>query len=512
MNIKKSRTKAAVTNVIVSILVQFGNLLLAFAQRTILIKTMGNKYVGVDGLFSNILTLLSLAELGFGSAIVYSMYAPMARNDKAVLNALLKLYGKIYNIIGIAVLSVGTLLAPFLDFFIKESPDIPRLTLIYLMYVLNTGVSYFLIYKSSIITVAQDNYVVVLNKFIFHGIQNIIQIVILLLFKNYELFYFITILCTIAGNISISHIANKRYPYIKEKSTYTISDEEKQSIKKNIYAMFVHKVGFVVVYGTDNLLISKFVSVVAVGLYSNYTLIITAINSLIGKLFSSITASVGNLGVTKDKKDSYIVFKRVMFLNYIVAGYCSLILYFTLNPFISIWLGDEYTFGNGIVALIVIVFYLGFIRKTVLLFKDAYGLFWYDRFKPYIESAVNLVVSIILGLKIGISGIFIGTIVSTLSVAYWWEAYVLYKYAFKLSLGKYFGLALLYTTVSFVPCIPCYFIERTMGQPTILSLFLRIAVYSVIAVGVYCLAFFRSEEFKYYCGMIKRILFRKKSH
>ena len=208
---KKTRTKAALTNAVISTVVQIGTLLLAFAQRTVLIKTLGGEYAGIDGLFSNILTILSLAELGFGSAIVYSMYAPMANNDEAVLNALLKLYAKIYNIIGIVVLAVGAALAPFLGFFIKEAPDIPHLTLIYLMYVFNTGVSYFLIYKSSIITVAQENFIVVLNKFVFYGIQNVTQIIILLTFKNYELFYLITIVCTILGNLSITHIANKRY-------------------------------------------------------------------------------------------------------------------------------------------------------------------------------------------------------------------------------------------------------------------------------------------------------------
>ena len=214
----------------------------------------------------------------------------------------------------------------------------------------------------------------------------------------------------------ISNKANKMYPFLKEPNKVKLAKENLNEIVKNVKAMMCHRIGGVVVNGTDNILISSFVGVIGVGLYSNYYLIINALNIVIGQVFNAVTASVGNLNALESRAKSYHIYKRILFINFWIAGFCSIALYILFNPFISLWIGKEYLFEIKLVLIIVINFYITIVRKTTLVYRDSLGLFWNDRYKPIFEAVINIIVSVLLAPRLGIAGVFIGTFISTIDI------------------------------------------------------------------------------------------------
>ena len=260
--------------------------------------------------------MLSLAELGVGTAITYSMYRPMAENDTAKVNILLKLYKKVYIVVGSVVLIAGLCLSPFLDYFISDKPNIPNLVLYYVIYVVNSASTYFFIYKTSVIIVAQNEYIITIRKMAFVVLKYVAEIIVLLFLKSYTIYLVASVFSNISCNISISKKAEKLYPFIKEKVTGNLPKEEKVSIVKNIGALFFHRIGNVAVNATDNLIISKILGLTLVGLYSNYLLIINTINTFINILYNNITASVGNVNVTETLERKYQVYKNIAFTNF----------------------------------------------------------------------------------------------------------------------------------------------------------------------------------------------------
>lgn len=493
-----SRTKASIKNAAISIGIQFGTLFAQFIQRTFFIRFLEAEYLGVDGLFSNILSLLNMVELGFGGALDYLMYKPMANGDENKLRQLMKLYAKIYNAVGAIVLIVGFSLTPFLHFFIRETTDIPNLSFIYCLHVLNTGLSYFFVYKSSIVTAEQSQYVVNINKFIFIVIQNILQILLLHLFRDYIVFYCVTILCTLLTNISISIYSDKKYPYIKGKATDKLSQSDISEIKKYVSAVFFVKLGLVVLNGTDNIVISTFVGIETVGIYSNYLLIITALQGLIQRIFTAISASVGNLGATSAKEHSYVVFRHIYMFTGLIAGLCSICLLFLFNPFIHLWLGDQYLLSESTVLLIVINFYLATIRRPAFTFDEAFGQFPRLKYKSVFEAFTNILISIYLSKYLGINGVLLGTLISTLLFSIWIEPYVLYRYVFDVKLTCYFKMAAKLLTITFVSVLPVWLVSSQLSANDITVFFIRLVSCAIMPAPIYLIFLHKSEEFQYY--------------
>lgn len=498
------RVEQSLKNTIVSIGIQVGTILLNFISRTVLIKCLGEQYLGVNGLFANILSMLSLVELGVGSALIYLMYKPMAENNEERLGMLMNAYAKIYTVIGAIVLIVGVALTPFLNFFMKETPNIEHLSLIYILYVLNAAGAYFFSYRASIINVAQKNYIVNLVKFKFTILQYIFQIAILIIFKNYILYYVCALMATVLGNWAVYIKAGKMFPFIKKRGKEHLTISEKGEIKKNVFAMFFHRMGTFIVFGTDNIIISKFVGVIEVGLYSNYTMIISALSTAINLLFTSVTASVGNLMNHEEKEKSYVIFKNVFFANSWIVVFCSVCLMVLFNPFIRIWLGDDYIFDNVVVSVIVFNFYLTHIRLPANVFKEASGLFWNDRYKSIIESIVNIVFSLFLVERIGILGVFIGTTISSLAVCVWVEPYVLYKHYFKRNLLEYFRMLIKYLLVGILSIALIWVIDKATVLGVIADFVLKIVLCLSIPNLLFLVLFSHTSEFIYF----KEILFR----
>lgn len=500
------RVEQSLKNTVVSVGIQLGTILLNFISRTVLIKTMGEQYLGINGLFTNILSMLSLVEMGVGSALIYLMYKPMADKDEKRLHLLMGAYAKIYTTIGLIILGIGVSLTPFIDFFMKESPDIQHLRVIYVLYILNMAVTYFFSYRASIINVAQKNYIVNWIKFKFTVVQYIFQIAILIISKNYILYYLCAVIFTVFANWTVYIRAGKMFPFIKGRTKLGLAQNEKKEIKKNISAMFFHKMGTFLVFGTDNLIISKFVGIIEVGLYSNYTMLTNALTTAINLVFTSITASVGNLVNQEEGQKSYSVFKKIFFANSWIVGFCSVCLYVLFNPFIHLWLGKGYTFDNAIVAVIVLNFYLTHIRLPANVFKETAGLFWNDRYKSVIESIVNIVFSLYLVGRLGILGVFIGTVISTLTVCFWVEPYILYKHHFKKSLLEYFKMFIQYSVVCLASIIFICTISNTFRFGAIGDFVFKMILCVITPNILFVLLFHKKDEFQYFTGIFFKVL------
>lgn len=411
--------------------------ILKFFVRMVFVRTLPIEYLGINGLFSNILAVLSLAEMGVAPAIVYSMYKPFAVGDKETVKSIMQLFKRVYITIGVVILAAGLCVYPWLNNFIKDKPDIPDLHYFYLVFLLNTAVSYFWSYQRNLLIADQKQYYVNIYQTAAQTIVGILQIIFLLIIPSYWSFVVLMLLGTVLENVTIANKANAEYPYLKGNAT-ALDSEIKGRIIRNIKAMVAHKVGGIVVFSSSNIILSKFVGLAAVGLYSNYYMVIGAMNALAGKFFEAITASIGNMMVVDSKEQQQRAFHIIELLTAFQATFISVGLYVMFNYFIELWLGNAYLFDNITVLCIVVSFYIMYMRKAVCMYKDACGLFWNDRYKPIAESIINLAASIYLAIHYGTIGVVCGGIISTLATCFWVEPYVLFRYGLKLKLKDYF--------------------------------------------------------------------------
>lgn len=494
---KKSRTEYSAKNTTAAVICRMAAILAGFVTRVVFTRTLNESYVGINGLFTDILNVLALSELGVGTAITYALYRPIASGDTEKQKALMQMYRTFYRIVAAFVLGAGLLVVPFLNVLIKNPPEVSHLTLIYLMYLANSALSYLFIYKRTLIDAHQLIYIGTLYQTIFLLIQDVLQIVILLTTGNFILFLSIYILCTIGTNLSISRKADKLYPYLKEPVTQKLSKEEKDDIFRNIRAMLMHKVGGVVVNNTDNLLLSSMVGIVSVGKYSNYYLLTGSVRQILDQIFFGITASVGNLGVTEKPERVKKIFETSFFIGQWLYGFAAVCLYELLSPFVALSFGRKYVFGADIVFVICLNFYITGMRKASLVFRDSLGLFWYDRYKSVFEAAINLIASVFLALKFGAAGVFLGTFISTVTTSLWVEPYVLYKYHLKTSVWQYFRLYILYASVLaaawYAADFACGFISGGYISLIAGRLCVCLVVPNVIMLLVYC----RRKEFRF---------------
>lgn len=504
-----SRIANSLRNIKVALLLQTASSVIGFFTRRVFVQMLSQEYLGLNGTFSNILTMLSLAEMGIGSVFTYSLYKPLAERDKGQIAALMAVFCRTYRTIGFVIAALGCALAPLLPVLIRDMPDIPHIYLIYLLFVLNTSLSYFYTYKQLLIIADQKRYIVSMCGFFLNLLLQLGQILSLWLTKNYFIFLGLQIGCTLLTNLIVSCIADLLYPYIKSTKPGTLSPDTKQEIIQNTKARILHKIGSVVVFGTDNMLISYFVGVISVGLYSNYLMVSQTLATMYGQLFDALTASIGNLGATSGTDHALPVFQRINFAGNWIYGFSSVCLFTLFNPFISLWLGSSYLFGQEIVFLIALNFYVTGMRQAVQAFRNAYGLFWNDRYKPIAESVINLAVSAALAVPFKTAGILLGTFVSTMTVCFWVEPLVLFRHGLYAPVRFYFRDYAVNTLLTLLTAAAVWRICLTLpgeGLPLFLE---KMAVCAAAGNVFYLLAYHRREEFRYFVELFVDLLHRK---
>lgn len=474
------------------------SIVMGFIVRTIFIHILGIAYLGVDGLFSSILIMLSLANLGFDTAMTYSLYKPLADNDTYKIQALMNLYQKAYRVVSLVILLIGLSLLPFLPYVMNGDTTIKHINVIYLLFLINSVFSYFSIYKQSIIIADQRNHIISKIHSVFTVITNCFQIILLITISNFIVVLSVQIAFRLIENIYISRKADKLYGYLKEKNSAKLSKEDRKNFFENLYSLMLYKISAVVINGTDNIVISKFVGITWVGIYSNYLLIMNTISTFLGYIFYSITASIGNLNVNESKEKKYFIFQVLNFSNFWIFGFCTVSLWSLINPLISIWLGDKYLFDKYIVFVIILNFFTAGMQNASTTFRDTTGLFKKGKYRPLIAAVINIVASIILVRMIGIAGVFLGTVISRLCTYFWYDPYVIYKFVFQKSVKTYFLRYLWFGLMVILSA----FITDTLGNMLFpLKLFInfgiRVGLCLIIPNVFFYIVFRNSEEFKY---------------
>lgn len=441
-----SRTDNSLRNLRYGLWGQLFSILIGFLARTVFVRTLSAEYLGVNGLFTNVLTVLSVAELGIGSAIVYSMYQPLAQHDEPRLRSLMDVYKKAYVAIGTVVALVGVGVLPLLPLIVQDMPSIPRLEIYYLLFVANSAITYFFSYKRSFLIADQKRYITSIYRYGFFLALNIVQIAILLLLGDYLLFLIAQVTFTFLENVAVSRRVDQMYPFLRRRPAPPLDPSDRETIVRNVKALVLLRLSGAVRGGIDSILISTFAGVVAVGLYSNYLLITNALSVVFGVAFSSVTASVGNLNALESSKNALESSKRKLetfrsldMIVFLAHSFSAVSLFVLFNPFITLWLGTEYLFDWPVVAAISVNFYLMGVRNSLWVFKDAMGLYWKDRFRPIPELAVGIVASVILGQYLGVLGVLIGSALSLVLVSLPIEPFVVLRHGLGSPLAAYYG-------------------------------------------------------------------------
>lgn len=503
----KSRSYNTMLNAVVNIAVQFMILVINFMTRKIFIVAFGENYLGISGLYSNILSVLSLAELGIGSTIVYCMYKPVAERDYEHICALMNYYKHLYRTIGILVACVGLIVVPFLDYLVNIEADIGNIRLYYLLYLANVVASYFLVYKTSILTADQKNYIIKICTIIVQVIQFFVLTVVALTLKNYTLYLMLHILFSILINVVCSVVAEKKYPFINGK--FRISNEEKKEIWSNIRAMFSYQIGGVIVNNTDNILISVLISTVMVGFYSNYVMVVSAVNTFAALLFASIQASIGNLAVLESSEKQYDVFKKLSVVSFCITSFATVSFITLFQDFISIMFTDHYLLDFNVVLACSANFYMVNILQPIYCYRNTVGLFKHTKMIMTYTAVSNIVLSIILGKAWGLFGIIIATVISRLITNFWYEPIKLYKLYFHKSVSEYFVRQIKYIVLTVFMSVVLIGISVVIKP---LNIYVRFLIKIVLCVVVPCVTYllsFRSDDaFAEMLGIFKKIFKR----
>lgn len=506
-----SRTQNVARNLKTNIGFQITNILIKFILRTVFIYILGKEYLGINGVFSNILTVLSLSELGLGTAIVYDMYKPIAVNDKIRENQLFCFYKYVYAIIGVIILAIGMCLIPFLKYIVSDVPNVSNIYMIYILQLLSTSASYFFAQYRSLFDAHQFNYINTRNNWFFAILKTIIQTVSLLLYKNYILFLVIDLAISVLSNYIISIKCKKFFPYINN-GEKKIDLMYGKHVLSNAMSMFSIKVGITVVNATDNLIISSFISTVLVGIYSNYSMLTSVITASTMMISSSLQASVGNLCVNKNHNKMREVFEKVLFLYSSLYALICIGMGTLVNTFISVWAGPDYVLADATVFVIILNLYLTGVHQPLEVYIYADGMFKYFRVKPWIEAGINVIISILLVKPLGITGVFLGTTLSHLFTTFWYDALIVCRKSIHLQVRRYYKLYFEYATVTFALAFILNYLFKSVFKFSYTILFF--IVEGGIVVLIYLIAwmsiFGRTTQCKYYINELKTKVIKKK--
>ena len=481
----------------IGMLSQLFTLWLSFVSRTVFVKFLTAEYLGISGLFSNVLTVLSFAELGIGDAMTYAMYKPVKEDNRKLVNQLMVVYKKAYTGIAVVVGAIGLGLSFFLSFIIAEPPDIPEsLQLIFWLYVVNNMASYILTYKKSILIAYQENYIVSEVQQIASLIQQIAQMIVLCFTKQYILYLIIQILCTILNNIIISVVVKKRYPWINEKDGEELPQEVSKEIFKNVKALSISKIAGVVSNGSDNIIISKFVGLSSVGVASNYTMIINSLNGILWNGLSSLTSSFGNFNVDSTIGQRRKLFNELFLCSYWLYGFMTIGIITLANSFVQLWVGSNYLVPQGVVLALVLITYISGVNFPVYTYQSTLGMF--DKMKiPYVLFAVfNILLSILLGKNWGLFGVYIATSITRLCTSEVSSGYYVYRYGLKLSPLKYLKKYVIYFLILILNILVTNYAVSLVQIAGIIGFSIKVVTCTVVCNAIYFVCFFRTTEFR----------------
>lgn len=505
-----NRKKNATRNIIFGTCLKLYQIVVPFLMRTIMIYFMGVQYLGLNSLFTSVLQVLNLAELGVGSAMVYSMYKPVAEHDNNTICALMGLYRKYYRIIGMVVLAAGCVIIPFVPHLIKS--DVPEGINIYVLYVMNllaTVFTYWLYaYKNSILQAYQRNDIVSKVTIITDTIKYILQIFTIVFLKNYYMYVLVLILLQIASNIITAAVVTRMYPEYRCKGS--LPKEEVAQINSRIRDLFTSKIGAVIVNSADTVVISAFLGLTVLAIYQNYFFIISSVIAFIAVVFNSCTAGIGNSIIVETKEKNYNDFKKFTFLIAWIAGFCTVCIVCLMQPFMNIWMNgnEKLMLGMSEVVCFCIYFFVYEIQQLLLTYKDAAGMWHEDKYRPLVTALTNLALNIIMVQFFGLYGVLLSTVISIIFIGMPWLFYNLFTVLFKRNAAKYVIRVVYYTVITIVISIITYSVCSLVPFIGIAELIVKLIICIIVPNLLFFATLFKFEEFGQVKALVKGILKR----
>lgn len=429
--------KRALTNIVVGIIFKFIILILAMLTKIYVVKYLGNEANGLFSLYTSILGFITLANLGVGVAITFSMYKPIVENDTDAISALYYLYRKFYIIVMFVILAIGLILTPFVPSLAKGSSEHTLIYQTYITFLISVAITYLFGHKITLINAYKDNYITTTITSLALIFEGIVQIIVLIITKNFLYFLLVRVLAYIIEGIVVEIVFRRKYKK-RLNNNKTLNDDLKKEVIRNSGAKMYSEIGSKLISSFDGMIISFFVGVIALGKYSNYTIVIAGMVSLLNLLFTEITSILGHLRVKQSKETYYNHFKKTYAINFVVGvifflGYVSI-----SHNIIEIMFSKNHITTNFIMLVIAFDYYLNFMRRTPSLFKRASGIIYEDRHRPLIEGIVNIILSIILVQFLGVGGVLVGTIITRLIISYTYEPHILFIAGFEKSSAKEF--------------------------------------------------------------------------
>ena len=499
---KNGRTKKSIINIGFNLTNQIITLALSFISRTVFIYTLGVEYLGINGLFTDVLGILSMADLGFNTAMVYSFYKPLANNDIKKLTSLTTFYKRVYNIIAIVITIIGISIIPFINLIVKTEKEIPLLKVYYLFSLVGIVISYLFVYKTSIVTADQNNYVITRISIIFSLIQTVTQIIVLLVLHSYLSYLAVGIVIKFLNNFVASKKAVNLYPFINEQQS--LDKKSIGEILENLKSVFIYKVSSVLLNATDNIIISFLLGTALVGYYSNYLMLNNKIIAIFSLLFTSVTASIGNLIVKDSPQKRYEIFECEQSISFI---FCCVIIpcYVNLvNDLINIWLGAEYQLDINIVIIIALNLYLSCVMQPLWSYREATGLYQKTKWIMLIAAVINVILSVFLGMLVGIGGVLLASVIARISTYVWYEPKLLFGEYFNKKANRYFVSLL--KNLLFVFCIIyiLFYFNKFFYVDSWFMLFLKGIFYIVITILLSLILYSHDKGFKILVSKIKQ--------
>lgn len=475
--LQESRTKKSIRNIIWAIINKLAIIIMPFIVRTVLIYKLGAEYTGLSGLFTSVLTMLSLAELGFSNAMVYCMYEPIHNNDDATICALLNFYKKIYRYIGLIVLTFGIILVPFLHKLISGNvPTNVNIYILYGIYLSNTVLSYFLFaYKSSLLTAYQRNDKISIIGLICNTALYGAQIIILILTKNFYLYALILPISTLLMNFAYEKVSNTLFPNISCKGE--VGKELKIKIKKRVIGIMLYKFSSTTRTSFDSVIISAFLGLVILTQYQNYFMLISSVLGVLSVVSNAVTASIGDSIVSKNAADNYLDFRKYLFVYMWVSSVCVTCIMGLIQPFMEMWVGKTLVLDLRMAILFCIYFYVQTMGDIVFVYRSAAGLWWEDRIRPVVESIANIVLNFLMVKVWGLYGVILATIITLVAINFIWGAHILFKYYFKRNMNEYLKIQIRHALYTILSCLLSLILCNMFGQ----------GIFNFILKGIVCI-------------------------
>lgn len=505
-----SRLEKVAKNYSGEMLYQIVTTLCSFIGRTIFIRKLGVEYLGISGLYTNVLSILSLTDLGIGSSIIFSLYKPLRNKDEGKIYALMKLYKTVYRMIGMVVGVLGCLLMPLLPHLMNGGTDLVNIYVVYLIYLLQSVMSYlFMAYYGSLIEADQKSYILSVIRSGTAILIAGVQIAVLLLTSNFILYLLTALVINILKNLLVGAVARAMYPYLKERREDRLSKEEIRTIFKNSGALMIYRINSAVMNACDNLVLSTFIGLRIVGLYSNYMIFNRSFTSFINKIFYSMKASIGDLHAEDNRQKEYQIFLSCNFMGAVIYGTASVGLAVISNEVLTAWLGEQFLISELLPVLMGISMYLAGIQHVNSIFRDAAGLFQQAKYRPLFATIINVSLSVFLVRDYGIHGVVAATICSQCATYLWFDPLILCKYAFQVSPRQYFMRNAAYAAVLTAAGLITWEVKNLLPVHVIIRVVIEMAVCIASILGLFFAIWSRGEEVQYLMNIVAKHLKRR---